>query len=765
MSVWSTFARHAEALRLELRSRPVLPGLGPRELERELAARYDFSRPLSADGLVDDVARLLEDGLVQVTHPRYFGLFNPSVREAAVYGDVLAALFNPQLAVRAHAPAADALERLVLRCLARHVGPHFEQGAMHFTSGGAEANLSALLSALARAVPQALEVGLAGAGLRPRVYVTREGHHSFVKAVRMAGLGTAALREVPLGAGDVMDPAALASALREDAAAGLLPLLVVATAGTTAAGLVDPLVEVARVAASAGVWLHVDAAWGGLALLSPRLRPALAGIEQADSVTWDAHKGLAVPMGAGMFFCRHPDAVQRAFAVTASYMPVASSEAEPFASTAQWSRRAIGLKVFMALAELGLPGAAAMVEEQARLADTLRERLRAEGWVLLNATPLPVVCFTHASIRAGATTTAQVLARALADGQVWLSEVHLAGRERALRACITSFRTDALDVDALVQALHSALGTGPGLRRPPARPPRVALVTYGGFPELTPDDRLLQQELAREGVRADAVAWDSPTARWGDFEALLLRSTWDYHLRWQAFDAWLGERERAGDRLLNPVPLVRWNLDKAYLAELARRGVRVPPTRHLRGDAPVLLEEVLRQEEWERAVVKPAISASAHETWRVERAGAAQHQLRFERQLRAGPLLVQAFVPEVEDGEWSLCFVGGRLSHAVLKRPAAGDFRVQVQFGGRVAAATPPPEAVQAALTALACVPGVPLYARVDGCMADGAFVLMELELIEPALFLSTAEGAAARLAKAVRTTLGGAVAGASERG
>ena len=127
--------------------------------------------------------------------------------------------------------------------------------------------------------------------------------------------------------------------------------MAVGTAGTTGAGLIDPLLQMAEISRRFGLWFHVDAAWGGSAVLSSRLRPALRGIELADSVTWDAHKWLSVPMGAGMFFCCHPDAVKQAFAISTSYMPKKTDDdtVDPFAASAQWSRRLIGLKVFMAL--------------------------------------------------------------------------------------------------------------------------------------------------------------------------------------------------------------------------------------------------------------------------------------------------------------------------------------------------------------------------------------------------------------------------------
>jgi glutamate/tyrosine decarboxylase-like PLP-dependent enzyme len=286
------------------------------------------------------------------------------------------------------------------------------------------------------------------------IYASEESHHSLVKIARACGLGEDALRLVAVDARLALDPAALALAVAADRAAGRWPLAVVATAGTTGAGAIDPLEAVAAVAAREGLWLHVDAAYGGTAALSPRLRAALAGIERADSVTWDAHKWLSVPIGAGMFFCRDRGAVARAFGVATSYMPAAGDPLQdPFTSSMQWSRRASGVKVLLALAELGLPGWAAVVDRMAALGELLRARLREEGWALANATPLPVVCATPPGPpeRVG-TVVAEVQRR----GRAWVSEVRLAGRVRAVRACVTSFRTSEEDVGVLVEELARA---------------------------------------------------------------------------------------------------------------------------------------------------------------------------------------------------------------------------------------------------------------------------------------------------------------------
>lgn len=277
----------------------------------------------------------------------------------------------------------------------------------------------------------------------------------------MIGPGTNVLAEVPTTPRFTFDVDALVGRMNADAREGRTPFLIVGTAGTTGGGLVDPLDALATIAAQRGVWFHVDAAWGGSAMLVPRLRSMFKGIERADSVTWDAHKGLSVPMGAGMFFCRDADAMRRAFALTTSYMPAPAGEetVDLYATTVQWSRRAIGLKVFMTIAELGAAGVSEMVDHQARMGDRLRDRLRATGWVIVNDTLLPVVCFTYADVVEGRVSTAVLLQRIYARGRVWISDIVLGGRH-VLRACITSFRTSDEDLDCLVGEIELA-------RRPP----------------------------------------------------------------------------------------------------------------------------------------------------------------------------------------------------------------------------------------------------------------------------------------------------------
>ncbi len=364
---------------------------------REALAPFDFARPLDPLEALDFAVEGLWKWQVHTPHPRYFGLFNPAPTTMGIAADALVAAFNPQLAAWSHSPLAAEIEQHLVRTLGGRFGFDPARVEGNFTSGGAEANHTALLTALTRAFPEIGRRGLLALRSQPVLYVSPEAHHSFLKAARLCGIGTEAVREVRVDSSLRMIPEDLAARIEEDRSAGHTPFLVVATVGSTSAGAVDPVAAIAQVTDEAGgLWLHVDAAWGGAAALVPELRPVLDGAARADSITFDAHKWLSVPMGAGVYLTRHPGILERTFRVAARYMPREASVlpvADPYAHSMQWSRRFIGLKLFLSLAVAGWEGYEEAIRHQTAMGDRLRERLREEGWAIVNDTPLPVVCF------------------------------------------------------------------------------------------------------------------------------------------------------------------------------------------------------------------------------------------------------------------------------------------------------------------------------------------------------------------------------------
>ncbi|MBI1382371.1 MAG: pyridoxal-dependent decarboxylase [Planctomycetaceae bacterium] len=448
--------RHAALLAARamggVRDRAVEGRLGGGNLARRVEALFSGGVERPAAEVLDEVAALLGAGCVQTTHPAYFGPFHPGVLPEAAAAALLVAAFNPQLATRDHAKAAQALESMALAWVARAVG--WEGSAGHFTNGGQEANTEALAAALAHRFPRMRDEGLRALERPPMFYLSAEAHHSFDKAAQLLGLGRGGARRVPVGAELAMDVAALEHAIAEDRNAGREPFLLVATAGTTASGAIDPLGELASMAAREGLWLHTDAAWGGLALFSPKHRQLLEGIERSDSVTIDAHKALAVPLGAGMLLTRHGDALAGAFGTQSPYMPGLHSDGpEPYQSSLPWSRRAIGLPLAVALAVRGAIGYTKFVDHLMHLGAALRERLLAAGFTLHNHTLLPLVCFDDPLRAERGLSPAQWARRTNARGRVWLAPTRLANGVTTLRATIANHGTQVDDIDLLVTEL------------------------------------------------------------------------------------------------------------------------------------------------------------------------------------------------------------------------------------------------------------------------------------------------------------------------
>jgi len=439
-----------------IRELPVTPTVSVQELRTKVAAQFDLTAARAAGEVFDDAARLLREFSLQVTHPRYFGLFNPAVLPSTIVADALVALYNTQAGGWSHGPAASEMERHVLRYLAGSLGFAPDETSAHFTSGGNEANHTAVIAAVAHTFPAWATRGVRSLQAQPTIYLSSESHHSFEKVARATGLGTDALRPVPADQSLRMRGPAAAAAIERDIAAGHHPFMLVATVGTTGGGAIDAVEELADVARQFRLWFHVDAAWGGSAALIPRLRPLLAGVERADSLTWDAHKWLNVPLGAGMFFTRHQDALERAFGVETGYIPRTESGAiDLYKNSMQWSRRFIGLKILFALAEHGRDGMATLLDGQAQMGDLLRRRLRERGWTIENDTALPLVCFTHPQLPRERGAIDGFISRVLARGRVWISDVWLPEREWVLRACITSFRVDESDIDVLLNELET----------------------------------------------------------------------------------------------------------------------------------------------------------------------------------------------------------------------------------------------------------------------------------------------------------------------
>jgi glutamate/tyrosine decarboxylase-like PLP-dependent enzyme len=384
------------------------------------------------------------------------------------------------IAVEGQHPAALAFELHSVELILRAFGIDPGRGHGHYTSGGTEANLTAMVVALGDRVSHrnkklsaaAYDPDLATDGrgtrepfeyvrhgilplkLRPTIYVTPQTHASVHKNARTL-LGATSVRIVPMDKDLRMNPSALERAIVKDREGGTCaPVMVVGTVGATGSGIIDPLRPIGELCRSHGLWLHVDAPWGGIAAFSPSMKAkCLDGIELADSITFDPHKTL-VPLGAGgagMFLTRHRAAVERSFNV--SDHPVGTHDYGYM--SLQGSRANNGLRV---LAQLVQPRRLAeRVEQEARLGDLLRRRLRASGWMITSKTPLPVVTAVHPAMLEGRRTAEAVVLRLSEQGVLAKAEALRPDQPQSVRLGIISRRTQASDVEAVVAMLNAAV--------------------------------------------------------------------------------------------------------------------------------------------------------------------------------------------------------------------------------------------------------------------------------------------------------------------
>ncbi len=268
-------------------------------------------------------------------------------------------------------------------------------------------------------------------------------------------------------------------------------------------------------------------------------------------------------------------------------------------------------------------------------------------------------------------------------------------------------------------------------------------------------DHLVRLGLEARGLTVAARRWDDRGA-WEAGAVVVLRSTWDYAGRVDEFRAWLDRLDAAGVVVRNPTDLVRWNLHKAYLLELERRGVPVVPTRLVERGSDLSLHEVAAAAGWDDVVVKPAVAATARLTIHQAREGTTVTARHFVDLVGAEDVLVQPFLSAVvAEGEVSIVAIGGEPTHAVRKRAQPGDWRVQINFGGTDERIPLDDELLAVAFRALGALDAPPAYARVDVARHEGRYHLMELELIEPELFFDHAPEAARRLAALLAAEIG----------
>jgi aromatic-L-amino-acid decarboxylase len=453
----------------------------PGELEKM------FDEPLPREGAdAEQLFRRFEREIVphamNIPSPRYYGLFNPTPLPVAVWADALASAINQNAAAWRNSPSASVVESRVLNWLCEIVG--FGAGSFGtLTSGGSEANLIALKCARDRAADFVRDRGLRAGALTARrtadhtshgsatagdmiVYASEQCHYSFVKSVDILGLGRENLRKVATDGRFHIRTDALRREIERDLDAGNLPVCVAGAAGATSTGVIDPLDELAGIAAEYKLWFHVDGAYGATLAMSEKYKHRLRGIERADSVTIDPHKWMFVPFAAGAVLVREGGRVLRdAFDITPEYLSEErGGEDVPFDFFRYGqlgTRRFNALKIWFALKTLGTRGYAEIIERQIELAEYFAARVAAlEGFECVGEVETAVCClrFVPAGMRDASGAELDALQRELQgrierSGEAWFSTTVLDGR-RALRVNVNSFLTERRHIDDLLELLR-----------------------------------------------------------------------------------------------------------------------------------------------------------------------------------------------------------------------------------------------------------------------------------------------------------------------
>ncbi|MGE5813167.1 MAG: pyridoxal phosphate-dependent decarboxylase family protein [Acidobacteriota bacterium] len=441
---------------------PVLSRVQPGDIARQLpASAPEHGEPF--DRVLDDFERTIVPGLTHWNHPGFFAYFAITGSAPGVLGEFLSAALNVQAMLWRTSPAATELEEVSLGWLRQLIGlPASFEGVIYDTAS--IASLHALAAAREEAVPDVRGQGLAGRDLpRMRVYCSEHAHSSIDKAVMMLGLGHHSLRRLPADSEFRLDVEALARAVADDRRAGLLPIAAVATVGTTSTTSVDPVPAIAELCERERLWLHVDAAYAGVAAMVPGYEHILAGADRAHSLVVNPHKWLFTPFDLSAFFCRRMDTIRAAFSLTPEYLRNAEAgRARNLMDTGvQLGRRFRALKLWMILRHFGAEGLRARLREHMRLAQLFA------GWVrrdpefeLLAPVPFSVVCFR---VKPPNIPPAELdhynealLEKLNASGEVFLSHTKLNG-VLTLRLAIGHIRTEERHVRRAWDLLHDLM--------------------------------------------------------------------------------------------------------------------------------------------------------------------------------------------------------------------------------------------------------------------------------------------------------------------
>lgn len=442
----------------DTRAYPVLSQLQPGDIRAQLPEHApEEGEPF--DALMDDFQRIVLPGITHWNSPRFFAYFATSAAPVAVAAEALAAALDVKAMLWRTSPAATELEEVVMQWLGELMGlpPSFTGIIYDTASIGGFTALAAARESLHLGIR---EHGMTGRSLpRLRVYITEHTHSHIEKACIALGIGRENVVSVPCDAEFRMDAGELARTIDADIAAGMRPMCVVATAGTTSTTSRDPVEAIAGVAKARGVWLHVDAAYAGVAAIMPEFRWVLQGAERADSIVVNPHKWLFVPMDCSALYVRDPELLRRTFSLIPEYLRTPEESVRNYMDYGlQLGRRFRALKLWFVLRSFGAEGLRERLRAHIALAQEFAGWVESEaGWEILAPHPFSVVCFRYAPRGASAEQiderNAQLLEAANATGEIFISHTKIGGRF-ALRLAIGNLRTTRDDVAAAWQILR-----------------------------------------------------------------------------------------------------------------------------------------------------------------------------------------------------------------------------------------------------------------------------------------------------------------------
>ena len=434
----------------------VLSHVRPGDIRRGLPSAAP-ERGESFDTIFEDFERVILPGVTHWNHPGFFAYFAITSSAPGVLAEFLSAALNQQAMLWRTSPAATELEEVSLGWLRQliHLPDAFE-GVIYDTAS--ISTLHALAAARERAVPDIRTKGMAGRAGALRVYCSEHAHSSVDKAVILLGLGQENLVKIPADPGYRMRPAALAEAIARDRAAGLVPIAAVATVGTTSTTSVDPIGEILAICERARLWLHVDAAYAGVAAMVPEYEWILRDAGRADSLVVNPHKWLFAPFDLSVLYCRHMDVVRQAFSLTPEYLKTSDSGVRNLMDTGiQLGRRFRALKLWMILRHFGAEGLRSVLSRHMELARTFASWVDAsDRFERVAPVPFSVVCFRLRG--ADDETHARLLDAVNASGEVFLSHTKLDGRF-VIRLAIGHLRTEESHVRRAWELLNATAST------------------------------------------------------------------------------------------------------------------------------------------------------------------------------------------------------------------------------------------------------------------------------------------------------------------